>query len=132
MEHRRKQETPKTDWRAIERGWCLGDDEFKAELLAQVREQRGNHYGEELRQADQAHAQALLEKELKQRGWTERDLVERRKADPQKLKIAWRLRQETTMTLKWIALDLHMGSWTYLSNCLVQKRVQARRINSYD
>ena len=49
MEHRRKQETPKTDWQAIERGWCLGDDEFKAELLAQVREQRGDHYGEELR-----------------------------------------------------------------------------------
>jgi len=127
MEHRRKQETSKTDWKAIERGWCLGDDEFKAELLAQVREQRGDHYGEELRQADQAHAQALLEKELKQRDWTQRDLVERRKADPQKLKIAWRLRQETTMTLKWIALNLHIGSWTYLSNCLVQQRAEAEK-----
>jgi len=34
MEHRREQETSKKDWKAIERGWCLGDDEFKAELLA--------------------------------------------------------------------------------------------------
>jgi len=92
-----------------------------------VREQRGDHYGEELRQADLAYAQELLEKELKQRGWVVRDLVERRKADPEKLKIAWRLRQETTMTLRWIALNLHMGSWTYLSNCLSQQRVAVKK-----
>ena len=27
-------------------------------------------------------------------------------------------RQETTMSLKWIAQRLHMGSWTYASNLL--------------
>jgi hypothetical protein len=31
---------------------------------------------------------------------------------------ARRLRQETTMSLKWIAQRLHMGSWTYVSNLL--------------
>ena len=31
------------------------------------------------------------------------------------------------MTLKWIALNLHMGSWTYLSNCLVQQRAEAEK-----
>jgi hypothetical protein len=31
---------------------------------------------------------------------------------------ARRLRQETTTSLKWIALRLHMGSWTYVSNLL--------------
>lgn len=126
MEHRREQESPETDWKAVERGWCLGDEEFRAELLAQVQEQRGDHYGEELRQADEAHAQALLEKELKQRGWTEQELAGRRKADPEKLKIAWRLRQETVMSLKWVARKLQMGSWTYLSNCLVQKRKEQK------
>ena len=30
MEHRRQQESAKSDWRAIERGWCLGDEEFRA------------------------------------------------------------------------------------------------------
>jgi len=127
IEHRRGQETAKADWRAIERGWCLGDEEFRAELLAQVREQRGDHYGEELRQADEAHAQELLEKELEKRGWTEHELMKRRKGDAEKLKMAWRLRQETTMTLKWIAKKLHMGSWTYLSNCLAKKRKDAQK-----
>jgi hypothetical protein len=122
MEHRRGQETAGTDWKAVERGWCLGDEEFRAELLAQVREQRGDHYGEELRQADEAHAQGLVQQELRQRGWTEHELAARTKGDSEKLKIARRLRQETTMTLKWIAQRLHTGSWTYLSNCLGQRR----------
>src|SRR6266481_1300127 len=36
-----------------------------------------------------------------------------------KLEITWRLRQETTMTLKWIAERLHAGRWTSLSNALI-------------
>jgi hypothetical protein len=35
--------------------------------------------------------------------------------------LARRLRQETTMTLKWMARTLHMGSWTYVSNLLHEK-----------
>jgi len=34
MEARRTQENPKADWKAVERGWCLGDKAFKEELLA--------------------------------------------------------------------------------------------------
>jgi hypothetical protein len=35
-----------------------------------------------------------------------------------KVKIARRLRQETTMTLKWIADRLRMGTWTHVTNRL--------------
>ena len=68
MERRRKEDSPEAEWKAIERGWCLGDEEFRAELLAQVRELRADHYGEELRQADEEHALAILKRELKARG----------------------------------------------------------------
>jgi hypothetical protein len=47
--------------------------------------------------------------------------VKRRKGDPEKVKIALRLRRESIMTLKWIAERLHMGSWTHVSNCLATK-----------
>jgi hypothetical protein len=40
------------------------------------------------------------------------------KADPEKLKIAQRLRTETSMSLKWIAERLSMGAPAYLGNCL--------------
>ena len=41
----------------------------------------------------------------------------------QRVQVARRLRQETTMSLKWIAARLHMGSWTYVSNLLNEKRL---------
>jgi hypothetical protein len=64
----------------------------------------------------------LVQDELRRRGWKEADLVRRRKEDVEKVGIAWRLRQESPMTLKWIAQQLRMGAWTHGSNCLVQKR----------
>jgi hypothetical protein len=43
-------------------------------------------------------------------GWTEAQLVERRKSDPAKLALAARLRRETTLTVGWIAQRLHLGT----------------------
>ena len=40
-------------------------------------------------------------------------MVLRRKGDKGKVKLARRLREQTTMTLAWIAQRLCMGSWTY-------------------
>ncbi|MDA1273020.1 MAG: hypothetical protein O2960_03060 [Verrucomicrobia bacterium] len=47
---------------------------------------------------------------LKKADWTEEDLRLRRKSDPVKIKLAANMRQETTMTLKWIAERLQMGA----------------------
>jgi len=38
------------------------------------------------------------------------------------VRLARRLRRETTMGLKWFAMRLHMGSWAYVSNLLHEKR----------
>ena len=46
-------------------------------------------------------------------GWQESeesDLASRRKADPDKLAIAVRLRNETTLSIKWIAARMRIGS----------------------
>jgi hypothetical protein len=56
--------------------------------------------------------------ELGAAGWQESDLQARAKRNVTKLRIARRLRTETTMSLKWIAQRLHMGTWTYVSNLL--------------
>jgi hypothetical protein len=49
---------------------------------------------------------------------TEQDLQGRRKGDPQKVRVAARLRRETTMTLEWIASQLRMGAPTHLAMLL--------------
>jgi len=48
--------------------------------------------------------------ELKRLGWHERDLASRRKSDPDKLALGNLLRQQTTLSIKWIAARRHLGA----------------------
>jgi REP element-mobilizing transposase RayT len=122
MELRRQQDDP-GQFKAVRRGWCLGDKAFRKELLAQMKEQMGeHHYGEERAETDQERAEGIVRKGLKQLGWKEADLATRRKGDPEKLKLALRLRAETTVTVKWIAERLRMGTWTHLNHLLYWHR----------
>ena len=58
------------------------------------------------------------QQKLSREGWTVRDLAQRRKGDAVKVRLARRLRQETTMTLSWIAKQLRMGTAGSLANLL--------------
>jgi len=46
------------------------------------------------------------------------------KGDKRKVALPCRLRQETTMSLKWIAQRLRMGSWTCVSNLRHEEQKQ--------
>jgi hypothetical protein len=81
-----------------------------------------SHYGLERRESAQEKAERILGEEMKRRGWTEEQLRLRAKGDVEKVLMAQRLRQETTVTLKWIAHRLEMGTWTNVANCLGQNR----------
>jgi hypothetical protein len=110
-------------YKAIRRGWFLGDKTLKDELLAQVHNQAGAwHYGEELRESAEAKAERILREEQQRRKWVANALAELPKGDPGKIAIAWRLRTETTMTLAWIAARLQMGTRTHLAHLLNTER----------
>jgi len=59
-----------------------------------MHQRRGDHYGRELRQADALHAEGVVQAELRRRSWTEAELDRRRKGDPEKVEIAWSVRQK--------------------------------------
>jgi REP element-mobilizing transposase RayT len=102
-------------------GWCLGSEQFRQELLAQVSELASpRHAGEEIRESAFAKAERVAQEELTALGWTAQDLQGRRKGDAHKVRIAARLRRETTMTLDWIAARLSMGAATHVA-ALVQR-----------
>jgi hypothetical protein len=63
-------------------------------------------------------AQRIVAEEMARRGWKTGELEQRRKADAGKIKIARRLRAETTMTWGWIAERLAMGTAGYTAECL--------------
>ncbi len=107
------------EFKKIRRGWFLGEQEFKEDLLAQMVEGTGEpHGGEEMREAREVVAERIVGEELKRLKWKEAELEKRRKGDAGKVKIARRLRRETTMTLKWIASRLAMGSASMVTHCL--------------
>ena len=77
-----------------------------------------NHGGPERRESEEAWAEELVAGELKRRRWTAAEMAQRRKGDGQKLEIARRLRQETTMTWNWIGKRLNMGVAGSVANLL--------------
>lgn len=125
----RRQEGDNQEWGAIRRGWFFGDAELKEELLARASERVGpQHYGAERQESGEAKAERLVREELAKAGWLEADLGRRRKGDPDKVRIARRLRAETTMTLAWIAQRLQMGAWTHVSNLLSSRSREGKRM----
>jgi putative transposase len=118
METRRMSEDPQ-EVKRIERGWCHGSEEFRQELLAQMESSFGPHHaGIEKQESAQAKAERILGEELARLHLRTQDLERARKADRRKLKIALRLRQETTMTWKWIANQLSMGTGGSAANAV--------------
>ncbi len=122
LEERRAGESG-ADYKAIRRGWCLGAESFRKELLAQMTERLGpEHYGAERLETDVAKAERIVRAELKRRQWSEAELATRAKGDRIKVKLAARLRAETLVTVKWIAERLQMGTTGYVNNRLYRWR----------
>lgn len=103
----------------IRRGWSFGAQDFIARLLDRMPGSVSeHHHPRERNEADEQKAEAIISARLKKLGWQNRELGIRRKSDPQKVTLARELRSQTTMSLKWIARRLQMGSWTHVSNLL--------------
>jgi REP element-mobilizing transposase RayT len=111
------------EFKAIRRGWCLGAEPFRQELLAQMSERMGaEHYGEERTETAAVWAERIIAEELKRRRWTEVALRALAKGDARKVALAARLRAETTLTVGWIAARLGMGTRGYLNHLLYRLR----------
>src|SRR4051812_18104311 len=122
MEQRRASETG-VEWKSLRRGWYVGSQTFRQELLEQVIHKMGqNHYGIERKEGAEDKAGRIIEEELSKARLTMGQLATMAKSAPIKLLIATRIRQETTMTLKWISQRLQTGAWTHLNKRLYEQR----------
>jgi putative transposase len=113
------------EYRNLRRGWCLGDADFRKELLDQMTGAMGaQHYGEERRETAAERAEHIVRSELRKAGWKEEKLSSTPKGQGVKVRIAIRLRAVTTMTYQWIGQRLKMGSPSYVSNLVYAQRKQ--------
>ena len=70
-----------------ERGWCLGREAFRAELLAAtVARVEAGHYGAERQAAGEVRAEGLVRAGLAALGWTEKELCGRAQGNRGKFK----------------------------------------------
>ena len=100
-------------------GWHYGEEPHRKKALHAVKQSRSKHlYGPEVNEAAEDNALEIIEDELRALGWSQEDLVTERKGHVEKVRIAQRLRAETTMTLRWIAEKLHMGMRSHLTHLL--------------
>ncbi len=111
MEARRLEAVDEEALQALRRGWCLGGEVFRQQVLQQMEGKLGEHHSGALhRESAEAKTERIVAEELGRLGWKEAELVGRRKSDPGKLAIAARLRQQTTLPLKEIAARVHLGT----------------------
>ncbi len=60
------------EWKGVRRGWYLGDEEFRQELLEAAHAQaRGNQYGAERQETGEQKRRRIVNEELKRRDWTQ-------------------------------------------------------------
>jgi hypothetical protein len=115
------------EYRHIRRGWCLGGEEFRKELLAQLGERMGpEHYGEERRETEVMKAERIIAQAMKRGKGKVSELEKLPKGAAVKVALAGRLRAETTLTVGWIAERLAMGTRGYANHLLYQDRKSKR------
>jgi len=95
MEEQRAPEAGE-DSKSVRRGWCLGEESFRQQLLAQMDGRMGeHHYGAERQESAEGKAERLVRDGMKKAGWMEDDL------------------------------RLQMGAWTHLNKRLYEHRKKA-------
>ena len=111
MESLRAGQSDEEAFEPIRRGWCLGSEEFKRQMLERMDGQLGEHHAGDLHRENAAgRAERIIAEELQRLGWSEADLISQPKNASGKLDLAARLRRETTMPVKWIAARAHLGT----------------------
>ncbi len=121
-------------WQALRRGWFVGARDF-AHTLQEHMEQavqgrrRESHSGAAKCEHDQAAAEKQLAEAMKILGLSQEDLNKLPKGSPEKVVLAWWLRERTTVSLRWAGERLRMGHYTRVTQAISRmKRHPGRRL----
>ena len=118
MEERRAEERS-DQWKTVRRGWCLGEKQFREKLLKHLHKMGSAHRSiEKVRHSGEQKARGIIAEELAKMGRRKADLGRWRKGDERKVRIALQLRRETTVSKRWVANQLKMGSVSNVAFCL--------------
>ena len=106
-----------SEWNAVRRGWYLGSDTFRDQLLdrveVRVRGKKRNSYSSDgLHRHDEREALKLLKQATTELGVALQDLWGLRHTDPLKQAVAWWVKSQSVVSDEWVCAKLEMGSRT--------------------
>lgn len=111
------------NWQKIRRGWHVGGEGFRLELLDRVEEalhrgKRESFGGEETREHGEACAEAWIRKGMAALGLSDADLAGLKMNAPEKYALAWLARRNANVRPAWIKERLKMGTATGFADFL--------------
>ena len=103
------------EWIPLRRGWFIGSEEFRDELMECAQQVVGGHYRSSyrnsgLRKHDEKEAARLLETACKALDVSLVTLWKLRQANPTKQAVAWHIKSNCVIDDAWICQKLEMGS----------------------
>ncbi len=110
-------------WKELRRGWYVGEESFAEKLREGLKKamqgrRRESHSGLAKVAHDRAAAEQRLKQALEILGLDERFLEQMAKGCAEKVVLAWWLRENTTVTLRWVAERLGMGHYTRVTKAI--------------
>lgn len=102
----------------LKRGWFIGSDSFRDQLIDMIPGRTDNLRGAQRRAHDEKAAEELLKTVLDTLGISENKLRAMKSTQIEKQAIAWLLKKRTTVTVVWIAERLRMGHRTNASRAI--------------
>ncbi|MGD1085556.1 MAG: transposase [Verrucomicrobiota bacterium] len=121
-------------WTELRRGWFLGGKGFAEKLQARLEHalqgrKRESHSGAAKGAHDQAAAEEQLVRAMEILGLSLESLDQLPKGAPEKVALAWWLRERTTVSLRWVAERLRMGHYSRVTQAVSRmKRRPGRRV----
>lgn len=111
------------EWKSIRRGWVLGDEDFRQEMLEYIGEQmeprhRESYSGEEVKAVDQKKAERLLKRGLQVLGLTQEELQSLKTTDRRKQALTWLIRSSTLASSDWMRAELGLGHRSNISRAM--------------
>ena len=116
-------ETLASEWKSIRRGWFLGGESFREEMLVRIGERmksrkRESYSGEEVKGHDLKRAEELLRKGLNILKIGQEDIQGMKTTDKRKQALTWLIRSSTQVSCEWICERLGLGHRSNISRAV--------------
>lgn len=110
-------------WRAIRRGWYLGGEAFRDELLDRIgdriaKRRRESYSGEGVKKHDEKMAYGLLQRGLEQLKVEKVGVQSWKTTDIRKQALVWLIRSSSMVSSEWICEQLGMGHRSNISRAM--------------